>query len=252
MIQRSLFAYALLATALAAAALVGCGTPSGLGSGEPAPPVAVQPHPEGLWPAWARAGTPPGDAGAAEAAQEQAPPTPLAGLPSVPVRGGLAAMKPDAIVCADPRMKAQCGRARIDLPGRAGVRPPVYRDLTGDGAPELIVAADVESGRTVVSVYTAERGKVVQVLFTGGRRLAVEAVGSDLVVRAAASDGAEQAVRYTWDGTRMSTISDEKRYRPCPRSPRSSPDLSPPGSRSTQESPAGKSSTEKSPAEEGP
>ncbi|WHM38859.1 hypothetical protein [Streptomyces sp. BPTC-684] len=64
-----------------------------------------------------------------------------------------------------------------------------------------------------MAVYTARDGKVVPVLYTVGKRLAVETVGTDLVVRSAADDGAEQAVRYRWDGARLESVSDIKTYK---------------------------------------
>ncbi|MEU8459845.1 hypothetical protein [Streptomyces sp. NPDC029003] len=42
-------------------------------------------------------------------------------------------------------------------------------DVTGDGKKELLIAADTGTGRTVLSVYTAEGTRIVPVLFTIGR-----------------------------------------------------------------------------------
>lgn len=199
---------AAVCTVCAVLLLGGCGAPSGLGAGEPAPTVAAQPSPAALWPAWADASSArPG--GAAVAGQQPAP-RPLPGI-TIP-KGGLAALDVRAVVRADPMARACCDRPRIDRPGRVGIRPPVLHDLTGDGHAELVVAADLESGRSAVAVYRARGERLVPVLYTTGRRLAVEAVGSDLLVRGAADDGAEQAVRYRWDGERLSTVSDVKSY----------------------------------------
>lgn len=127
---------------------------------------------------------------------------------------GLRGMDPMEILKADPRAKGLVRLPAIDRPGQPGIRPPVLHDLTGrDGSPELIIAADVESHRTVVIVYTVRDGRVVPILYTVGSRLAVEAVGTDLVTRGAADDGAEQAVRYRWDGVRLSPVSDIKTYK---------------------------------------
>jgi hypothetical protein len=42
--------------------------------------------------------------------------------------------------------------------------------------------------------------------------MTVEAIGRDLLARIASGDGAEQAVRYHWDGLRMTVVSDERRF----------------------------------------
>ncbi|MFG2147540.1 hypothetical protein ACGFRG_25655 [Streptomyces sp. NPDC048696] len=200
---------AAVAAAVAALALSGCGAPTGLSDGGAAPPVAAQPSPKPLWPDWSdgsRKRPGPAVPGA------QPPPEPLAHGPAVP-KEGLSAIDVDDVIRADPRAKQFGGLARSERPGQPGIRPPVLRDLTDDGSPELIISADLESGRTVLAVYTARDGKVVPILYTAGKRLAVETVGTDLVVRSASDDGAEQDVRYRWDGARLSSVSDIKTYK---------------------------------------
>ncbi|MFI6639844.1 FG-GAP repeat protein [Streptomyces sp. NPDC050504] len=200
---------ALTAAAVCAVPLLGgCAAPSGLAEGDAVPAVAAQPSPAALWPAWSDASS--SEPGGAAVAGQQPAPRPLAGV-RIPA-GGLAALDVREVVRADPKARACCDKPRIDRPGRAGVRPPVLHDLTGDGHAELVVAADLESGRSAVAVYRARGELLVPVLYTTGRRLAVEAVGTDLLVRGAADDGAEQAVRYRWDGERLSTVSDIKNY----------------------------------------
>ncbi|MGP9020965.1 hypothetical protein ACT1U9_21530 [Streptomyces sp. BR1] len=203
-------AVATAAAAVAVLAVSGCGAPTGLSDGGAAPPVAAQPTPKPLWPDWSDPS--PKKPGAADAAGTQPPPEPLADGPEVP-KEGLAAVDPDDVVRADPRTRQFSKLEKIKRPGQPGMRPPVLRDLTDDGSPELILSADVESGRTVMAVYTARDGKVVPILYTVGKRLAVETVGTDLVVRTASDDGAEQAVRYRWDGARLSSVSDIKTYK---------------------------------------
>ncbi|MFD9357808.1 hypothetical protein [Streptomyces sp. NPDC060031] len=199
--SRRFTAALLCACALAAG---GCAAPGGLHPGTRVPPVSVQPRPESLWPAWA-------DAPGAAVGRREAPPTPLKDAPEVGPEG-LDAVDPAEVMRADPRMRPYAGKGRIAGPGRAGLRPAVHRDLTGDGKPELIVAADIATGRTVLAVYSVVHGKIVAVLHTIGRQMAVEAVGTDLLVRTASDDGAEQAVRYHWDGDRMTVVNDEKRF----------------------------------------
>ncbi|WP_371652592.1 MULTISPECIES: hypothetical protein [unclassified Streptomyces] len=201
---------AVAVLAVCVLAVSGCGAPTGLGDGGAAPPVAAQPTPQPLWPNWSDGARK--RPGAGDPAGKQPPPAPLAKGPEVP-KEGLVAVDPYEVLRADPRTKALGRREKIHRPGQPGIRPPVLRDLTGDGSPELIVSADLESGRTVMAVYTARAGKVVPVLYTVGKGLAVETVGTDLVVRSAADDGAEQAVRYRWDGARLASVSDIKTYK---------------------------------------
>ncbi|MFF4009089.1 hypothetical protein [Streptomyces sp. NPDC001717] len=191
---------------LCAAVATGCAAPGGLGSASPAPPVSMQPRPEPLWPAWTEA------PGATVGRREPAP-VPLKSAPAPGARG-LLGVDPKQVAAADPRMRPYLGTAEeLRGPGRAGVRPPVYTDLTGDGQPNLVVAADMPTGRSALSVYAISDGKIVSTLFTIGRQLTAESIGSDLLVRTAADDGSEQAVRYHWDGDRMTVVNDERTFR---------------------------------------
>lgn len=198
---------ALFAVA-AAILLAGCGSVDGLDAGEPAPSVSVQPHPDPLWPAWSSTSS---KAPGTDTATRQPPPEALVGLPKLG-KGGLGTEDFRKVLRADPRMKPLAGHDEIDRPGRAGLRPPLLTDLTGDGRPELLVAADTESGRSVLAVYTEQEGRVYPILLTTGKRVSVETLGPDLLVRTPCTDGGEQAVRFHWDGVRMSTVSDNKSY----------------------------------------
>ncbi|MFJ8308026.1 MULTISPECIES: hypothetical protein [unclassified Streptomyces] len=207
-------AFGIAAVALAAS---GCGTRSGLEEGGRASTVALQPRPQQLWPDWYENDV---KRNGLMASGQADPPSPLTEALKVP-KDGLRGMDPMEIIKADPRAKSLARLPMIDRPGRPGLRPPVLHDLTGrDGSPELIISADLENHRTVVIVYTVRDARVVPILLTGGSRLAVEAVGTDLVTRGAADDGAEQAVRYRWDGVRLSPVSDIKTYKEIgPRPP---------------------------------
>ncbi|MFZ3470055.1 hypothetical protein ACODT3_26685 [Streptomyces sp. 4.24] len=197
-----------LAAALLCTGLGGCAAPGGLGHGEPAPPVSAQPRPTPLWPLWADDSA---TTGGAAAASRMPPPEPLENGPTVGPEG---VEKVDvlAVLGADRTMKAFGRAGKIDGPGRAGVRPPAFADLTGDGKHELIIAADSATGRSALSVYTVAGGKLVPILFTTGRRMSPETVGSDLLVRTADEDGSAHAVRYHWDGQRMTVLSDERQF----------------------------------------
>ncbi|MFF2788285.1 histidine kinase dimerization/phospho-acceptor domain-containing protein [Streptomyces sp. NPDC058049] len=107
--------------------------------------------------------------------QEPAP-TPLRDAPEVGPQG-LRAVDPVELARADPRMRPYLTGDSIEAPGRAGLRPAVQRDLTGDGQPDLIVAADTATGRSALSVCSVADGRIVSVLFTIGRQLAADAIG---------------------------------------------------------------------------
>ncbi|MEV3859063.1 hypothetical protein AB0J38_32700 [Streptomyces sp. NPDC050095] len=202
--------------ALGLAALAGCGRTDGLAAGDAAPSVSVQPQPHDVWPAWTDTSA---KAPGAEASTHQPPPKPLSGLPRLG-KEGIKGVDVHAVLRADPRMQPFAGRPDIDRPGQVGVRPPSYLDLTGDKRPELLLAADTESGRTVLTVYKeGDGGQVYPVLFTTGKRVAVETIGKDLLLRSSCADGGEQAVRFHWDGVRMSTVSDVKNYNKSTPSP---------------------------------
>lgn len=197
----------LAAAALLCIGLGGCAAPGGLGAGEAAPPVSSQPQPQALWPSWTDS---PSSSGAAVASRVP-PPTPLDDAPAVGP-AGIAKVDVQAVLRADKAMKKFADEQELKGPGKAGVRPPRYADLTGDGKPELIVAVDSPTGRSMLSVYTAIDGKILPILFTSGRRLSAEIVGSDLLIRTADDDGSAHSIRYHWDGQRMSVLSDEHRF----------------------------------------
>lgn len=207
--QRRILRRATPIAVTAAVVLAGCGSVDGLDAGEKAPAVSVQPRPDPLWPAWSGASS---EAPGADTATHQPPPEALEGLPRLG-RDGLTSVDFRKVLRADPRMKPIADRVIIDRPGGVGLRPPLRTDLTGDGRPELLVAADTESGRSVLAVYTEHEGHVYPILHTAGKRVSVETLGQDLLVRSSCTDGGEQAVRYHWDGVRMSTVSDTKNYK---------------------------------------
>ncbi|MBC9716131.1 hypothetical protein H9Y04_26695 [Streptomyces sp. TRM66268-LWL] len=196
---------ALAAAALAAVLLGGCGNQNGLAEGTRAPDVSEQPHPRAIWPAWSE--SLPNALGDGVAGQE--PPPALKRL-TVP-KGGFAEVDVRDVLRADPDMRGYARLRDISGPGRSGIRPPRLVDLTGDGHDELVVAVDTSSGRTVVAVYTARDGKAYRILKSGGQRLCVEAVGSDLLLRTP-RNGGENAVRYHWNGVLLAALSDTTTY----------------------------------------
>ncbi|MFE2308067.1 hypothetical protein [Streptomyces sp. NPDC059411] len=216
----------LAAAALLCAGLGGCAAPGGLGRGEPAPPVSAQPQAKPLWPMWT--GESPKAGGAAVSSQAP-PPTPLDGAPTVGPEG-IEKIDVRAVLKADRPMKSFADKKDIAAPGRPGLRPPRFNDLTGNGKPELIVAVDTETGRSILAVYTEVDGKILPILRTSGRRLSPETVGTDLLVRTTDDDGSAHVVRYHWDGVRMVVVSDEKRFGNPTADPGECPTQRPPAS----------------------
>ncbi|WP_405493147.1 hypothetical protein [Streptomyces sp. NBC_00096] len=198
----------LAAASLFCAALAGCAAPGGLGQSEAAPPVSSQPQPKPLWPLWSTSSA---TSGGSPVATRMPPPKPLEGAPAVGP-GGIEKVDVMAVLRADRAMKQFGNAGRIEGPGRAGVRPARFADLTGNGEPELIVAGDSPTGRSLLSVYTVADGKIVPILFTSGRRMSPQILGNDLLIRTADDDGSAHAVRYHWDGRRMTVLSDERQF----------------------------------------
>lgn len=198
----------LLAAALLCVGLGGCAAPDGLGRSEPAPPVSAQPQAKPLWPMWTEESP---KAGGAAVSSQAPPPSPLDGAPTVGPEG-IAKVDVRAVLYADRQMRPFAKIKDIPSPGRPGLRPPRFTDVTGEGKPQLIVAVDTETGRSILAVYTTVGGKILPILHTSGRRLSPETVGTDLLVRTADDDGSAHAIRYHWDGVRMVVVSDEKHF----------------------------------------
>ncbi|GHD98580.1 hypothetical protein [Streptomyces alanosinicus] len=218
------------AVLIGAGAASGCAATDGLAAGEPVPTVSAPPRPESVWPAWTGTSA---SAPGARASTRQPPPEPLKGLPRIGTDEAkdLRDLDVRAVLRADPRTRPYADRPSTDKPGPAGMRPPRYADLTGDGRPELLVAVDTENGRTLLAVFAARAGQVYEVLLTGGHQVAVETLGHDLVLRSLCTDGAQQAVRFHWDGARLVTVSDEKKYGASATEPAPSPAHSESGTR---------------------
>ncbi|MFD9330933.1 hypothetical protein [Streptomyces sp. NPDC060065] len=176
------------------------------GTRVPEPPFAP-PGPESVWTAWPS--TPSVSPGADTSAYRS--PEALKGLPTVGPEG-LAGMDVRTIMRADPEMEPHADHPLIDSPGQPGIRSPQYVDLSGNSSSELLVAVDTDKGHTFLAVYSVRAGKVYPVLTTTGKHVAVHTHDRDLLLHAASEDGAEQVMRFRWDGVRLSTVSDIKKY----------------------------------------
>lgn len=209
---RALAALGLAGTAALAAA--GCGSPGDLRSTGAAPTAAA---PATVWPER--------DVSAPEAFDvTDEGPAPVPGLPRLPsddIRriSARTVLKADAkatdeVAAADPDSSlgdpwpyiTDCLEA---LPGESDceVRPAGYHDLTGDGAPELIMGVDLAPDLCEVRVYTVRDGTVTRVLIAGGNVRTVEVADGELIVREPDwTKGYESSTLYKWDGEKMAYL----------------------------------------------
>ncbi|WP_209446520.1 hypothetical protein, partial [Streptomyces palmae] len=176
---------------------------TGLRDGGPAaevtPPISASP----LWPGY----TPQPQRPAQTEPTSVTPSYPP--LPGVTVpAAGLRAVPLEKLLKNDPVMpRGVLGTAPGGCASRCTMRDPVYRDLTGDGREELVVAVDEIGLRmTWVEVYRAFGNRVRPVLvlydLTG---LTIETYGRDLVVNVVRGDGLT-TTRYRWNGTVMAPV----------------------------------------------
>ncbi|MFB7943481.1 hypothetical protein ACFC6L_01035 [Kitasatospora phosalacinea] len=177
-------------------AVTGCRAPGALEDAGAARPVRSHPSAQPLWPA----------SGSAPAAVPPAPvelkrPAPLPGLAldtltGVDARTLLAA---DAALTGDERRALAGG-----CPG-CEVRPAQYRDLDGDGGPELLTAVLSGTGpdapRAVLHVYALHGREVLPVLAVAVQPdFTAETVGTDLIVREDVGPSVETSRTYRWNG----------------------------------------------------
>ncbi|MEU0057348.1 hypothetical protein [Streptomyces sp. NPDC006334] len=203
-------ALAVASVALLASVTAACGDAGGL-RGAGATPTAISPA--RLWPTLKPASSP---AWAIDEADTET----IKGV-AVP-HGDIREVDPVAVVRAE--IAAQPGEyqgdsasyrgttARMaDCADRAGgasgaasrcpVLAPYYRDLTGDGRPELALGFRLLPGDlTAVRVYTVERDRLVRVMAWEDAVSAVELAGRSVIIRSP-SDLAdyEYRLQWTWD-----------------------------------------------------
>ncbi|WP_406280018.1 hypothetical protein [Embleya sp. NBC_00896] len=189
------------------AGLSGCARHGRPADGGAAPAVTPPPVAVPLWPAvtptWIRQTGPPA-----------VDPDPIVVPIRPPASGDLRDADPAQILLADTLLGPET-RARVeDCPDDCGLRAPMYRDLTGDGNAELIVAVDEPSGQTGLFAYTYLDGRIVHVLGVSGHLIAIETLGADVVIHElvhAPTDpeccpSLRYTTRYRWDGHEMRPI----------------------------------------------
>ncbi|MFC9844912.1 hypothetical protein ACFWFF_16655 [Streptomyces sp. NPDC060223] len=198
-------AFALLA-AVPLLALAGCGDQGEL-RGAGATPTAV--GPSRLWPTLTPATTPALDYGEADTEV-------VKGIEAA--HDDIREVDPVAVLKAQVAAHADeyTGKTALypetaerlgDCTGPSGARGkgcPVlqayYRDLTGDGKDDLVLAFTLPEDQLTVRVYTFERHQLVQVMNTTDSVIGVEFAGRDLIVRAASTlPGYEYRTVWSWD-----------------------------------------------------
>lgn len=199
---RSRAACTALAAAVSALLLAGCGDAGGL-QGAGSTPTATSPAK--LWPNLAPASSPAWnyDNGDAEAMKGITVPhddirkvSPLA-----LVRAEIAQHPDDYSGSKAPyhetaRLMAYCGRKPADR--RCPLLKAYYRDITGDGHPDLTLGFRLLPGnQTAVRVYTVEAGRVIQVMSNNDAVSGVELAGRSVIIHAP-SDLADYEYRFQW------------------------------------------------------
>ncbi|MEV8429840.1 hypothetical protein PGH47_28810 [Streptomyces sp. HUAS 31] len=134
------------------------------------------------------------------------------------------------------RLMAQCGGGAGH--GKCPVLRPYYRDLTGDGRPELTLGFRLMPGKTTaVRVYTVEKHRLMQVMSWDDAISSVELAGRSVIIRSPSEvAGYEYRLQWTWDADEKAMLltHDEmlrtghrkKTAHPSP-SPSGSPSLTP-------------------------
>ncbi|MFE4519399.1 hypothetical protein ACFRMQ_35070 [Kitasatospora sp. NPDC056783] len=196
----ALAALAGLAVLIALATLAfGRAAPGGLLDQGPAgtitPPLEAQP----LWPQLSGAPSPTATATAtaAGAAQEPQP------VPDLTVPGhDITAVDVRAVLARDPKVSPEERQALGSCAG-CEVRAPEFRDLTGDGRPELITVVSVP-GLVVLHVYALAEDRLLPVLRVPVQpAFSAETIGPGLWLYEPISAHLQASSHYEWDGTKL-------------------------------------------------
>ncbi|WP_306321867.1 MULTISPECIES: hypothetical protein [unclassified Streptomyces] len=170
----------------------GCGDSGGLESAGPTP-TAV--GPERLWPTLPPATRAADDYGAGETAVVKGVEVPGGRLrevdPVTIVRARVAAAPDDYEDIAGA--VAKCSGGASGCP----VLEAYYRDLTGDGHDDLLVAVRAPNRQAYLQTYTYSGGKLTQIMDDKDAVINVHLAGRNIVVRAAA-DLAGYEYRTSW------------------------------------------------------
>ncbi|MEV7780635.1 hypothetical protein [Kitasatospora sp. NPDC088351] len=189
----------LIAIAALVAMAVGRVTPGGLQDHGASQPVTPPLKPQPLWPGLDASPSP------ASPATATAQPTPRP-VPDVTVPGNdTTAVDVRTVLAKDPMVGPEERRALDSCP-ECKVRSPEYRDLTGDGRSELLVAV-ATPGAVVLHVYTLADDRVLSVLQVTAREgFSAETVGCDLWLYELTTASARTSSHYHWDGVRLGLV----------------------------------------------
>lgn len=193
-------ASAVLLAVAALALTAGCAAPGGLRDHGAAAAVTPPPVPQPLWPDLATA-PPPALPTTATGVSPQPPPQPV---PDVTVPGqDLSTVDVRTLLAKDPGVSAQERRSLQECPD-CEVRRPEYRDLTGDGRPELVVAVAAPAGPVVLHVYRLDGERLLPVLHVPVLKgFSATTVGTDLWLHEPTTVSARTSSHYRWDGVRL-------------------------------------------------
>ncbi|MFF2352429.1 hypothetical protein ACFVVL_21910 [Kitasatospora sp. NPDC058115] len=186
---------ALLAAAPLALA-VGCGAPGELRDHGAAEAVARPPARIPLWPGQDTAPSP-------EPAGPRTPEPAPQPVPDLTVPGqDVSTVDVRTLLAKDPGV-SQDERRALDPCTGCGIRPAEYRDLTGDGRPELLVVVGLVD-TDVLHVYTASADRMLPVLRVQLlKRFGAETLGTDLLLYESTTSWSRTIRRYSWDGARL-------------------------------------------------
>lgn len=231
--HRPLYAAAL--TAAFGALLVGCGNAGEMQSAGPTPTAT---GPVRLWPELPPVTAPPYDYGETNTARipgVKVPGSGVRGLDPVSVVKAEAAAHPELYTGPDGFFGEtieefdRCASAA----GTCPVLTPYYRDLTGDGAEELILGIKLPEQLTAVRVYSPNTasGALTRIMSTADQLVRVELAGRDIVLRSVSAGipGYEYRTAWSWDarnGAMLPTRDEIVRVKPsstqtAPRTSRS-------------------------------
>ncbi|MER6415433.1 hypothetical protein [Streptomyces humidus] len=187
-----------------ASAAVGCGDAGDL-QGAGSTPTAVSP--DKLWPDLHPASSPAFDIGEVETQVVKGITVPDGDIrrvdPVAVVRREIADHPGDygaGSYAETARRMADCGKS-----GAEGRRCPVlkayYRDLTGDGRPDLALGfRQLPGNLTAVRVYTVRKNRLVQVMAYEDAVSGVELARRSVIIRAPSEvAGYEYRLQWTWD-----------------------------------------------------
>ncbi|GGS92191.1 hypothetical protein [Streptomyces chromofuscus] len=196
---------AFTALALLSVTATACGDAGDLRGAGPTPTAA---GPARLWPELPPASSPAFDIGEVDIQVVKG-----VGVPGDDIRE----VDPVAVVRAEiarspgdyegPKARYRGTNSRMEECGRAGdgagcpVLEPYYRDLTGDGRPEMTLGFRLLPGEmTAVRVYTVERHRLVQVMAYDDAVSSIEIAGQSVILRAPSEvPGYQYRLQWSWD-----------------------------------------------------